>query len=81
MLEGKFLKGCTPKAARPYATRAFQEISDNQEGQEAKFQDGKRSLGLPELFRSPPGSVDVIITLRQIMTICREFRVREDRLA
>jgi hypothetical protein len=31
--EGKFLKGCTPKTARRYATRGW-----IQEGQKAKFQ-------------------------------------------
>jgi hypothetical protein len=42
--EGKFLKGCTPKAARRYATRGFKETSDNQEGPEAKFQDRGRTI-------------------------------------
>jgi hypothetical protein len=55
MLEGKPLKGCTPKAAHRYATRGFQETSDNKEGQQAKFQDQGRSKGLPALFRSPAG--------------------------
>jgi hypothetical protein len=55
MMEGKFLKGCTPKAARRYATRGFQEISDNHEEKEAKFQDRGRSQGLPAMFRSPAG--------------------------
>jgi hypothetical protein len=55
MTEGKFLKGRTPRAARRYATRGFQETSDNQEGQEAKFQDRGRSQGLLAMFRSPAG--------------------------
>jgi hypothetical protein len=38
-----------------YATRGVQEISDNQEWQEGKFQDQGRSQGLPALFRSPAG--------------------------
>jgi hypothetical protein len=46
-------KGCAPKAAPRYVRRGFQEISDNQEGKEAKFQDQGRSQGLPALFRSP----------------------------
>jgi hypothetical protein len=55
MLDGESLKGCTPKAARRYATQGFQETSDNQEGQAAKFHDQGRSQGLPALFRSPAG--------------------------
>jgi hypothetical protein len=54
-LEGKLDKGCTPKAARRYATPGFQEMSDNHEWEEAKFRDRRRSQRMPALFRSPAG--------------------------
>jgi hypothetical protein len=52
---GESLKGCPPKAARRQATRGSQETSDSQEGQGAKFQDRRRSQGIPAIFRSPAG--------------------------
>jgi hypothetical protein len=30
-------------------------------------------------FEAPPDSIDVITMLGQIMTVCRELRIREDR--
>jgi hypothetical protein len=45
------------------------------------FRIGGRVKGCRHCFEAPPDSVDVITTLRQIMKICRELRIREDRLA
>jgi hypothetical protein len=81
MLEGTLLKGYTPKATRRYATRGFQEISDNQEARRPSFRIGGGLRGRPHCFEAPPDSINVITTLRQIMTVCREFWIREDRFA
>jgi hypothetical protein len=80
--------GCPSLAGGSRHIRDFQAVfvkthfrSDNQEEEEAKFQDRGRSQGPLALFRTPPDSVNVITILRQIMTVCRELRIREDRLA
>jgi hypothetical protein len=69
------------KAARHYATRGFQEISDNQEWQEAKFQDRRRSQGPPALFRGPAGLRRRDYYTSANVRVCMELRIREARLA
>jgi predicted aldo/keto reductase-like oxidoreductase len=59
--------------------KLWEEFTHTFYSEHARVRGGVR--GCRHCFEAPPDSVHVITTLPQIMTVFRELRIREDRLA